>query len=195
MTFEFYETRAREYAAWTRELVEFPGLEHELLSFTSALRPGAVILDAGSGSGRDSRFFLARGFRVIMLDRSHPLLLEARSFVGSGGLSCSVVADLRELPLRDQAVDGVWASGSLLHLAREELRPAMLEVQRVLSSRGCFGLSMKLGEGEETRPDGRRFTYVSEAELRAYASSVGFRLIHRIGPCRKMWVTLILRVK
>ena len=194
MTFGYYETQASEYATRTRDLLCFPGLEWELLRFTSALRPGAVILDAGSGSGRDSRFFLSRGFRVIMLDRSEPLLREAQGFVGESEALC-LVADLRELPLCDHAVDGVWASGSLLHLARAEIQPAILEVRRVLSPHGHFGLSMKLGEGEEIRPDGRRFTYVSEAELRAFATSAGFSVIDSIGPHRKTWMTLILALE
>lgn len=185
---DFYEANASEYASRTRDLGKFPGLERELLQFASSVPPGGLILDVGSGSGRDSHFFADRGFKVLMLDRSEPLLLEAQRFVGAGDTGC-LVADLRRLPLRDHAVNGVWASGSLLHLAREEIQPAMLGVRRILTPRGCFGISMKVGTGDEMRPDGRRFTYVSEAEMLRYATSAGFSLIDCIGPYRKMWIT------
>lgn len=38
--------------------------------FIRLLEPGGLILDAGCGSGRDSKFFLGNGFRVQAMDAS-----------------------------------------------------------------------------------------------------------------------------
>lgn len=47
--------------------------------FLPHLAAGSHILDAGCGSGRDSRYFLQQGFEVTALDASWPLVLHART--------------------------------------------------------------------------------------------------------------------
>ena len=68
-TISFYDNHAEEYAAGTLHSDMSP-LCNEFLSL---LPDQGIILDLGCGSGRDSRFFIDRGYRVIAVDGSAEL--------------------------------------------------------------------------------------------------------------------------
>src|SRR6266540_6174276 len=68
-TVESYDRHAGAYCAETLSFSGFPGLQEEILTFLSRLKPGAV-LDLGTGSGRDAHLASKRGFAVVALDRS-----------------------------------------------------------------------------------------------------------------------------
>ena len=50
--------------------------------FVGAVRPGGAVLDAGCGSGRDSRAFLDAGFKVSAFDASPELAALASTHAG-----------------------------------------------------------------------------------------------------------------
>lgn len=49
--------------------------------FINLLKPGSLILDAGCGSGRDSRFFMKQGFRVEAIDASIEMCRAAAEYI------------------------------------------------------------------------------------------------------------------
>jgi SAM-dependent methyltransferase len=73
-----------------------------------AVQPGARLLDAGCGAGRHARAFALRGARVIGLDLSAELLIEAqhRGAAQPAGPAYTR-GDLRQLPFRTGAFDCV----------------------------------------------------------------------------------------
>ena len=65
-TIATYDATAQAYAERWSSL----RLERQLRRFTSFLSPGALVLDAGCGPGRDVGYLHEPGYRAIGLDRS-----------------------------------------------------------------------------------------------------------------------------
>jgi ubiquinone/menaquinone biosynthesis C-methylase UbiE len=190
-TQRYYERHAQEYAERTRLLDKYPGFVTELGRFADMVPRGGTVVDLGSGSGRDSLFFAAQGLKPLLIDNAPSLLRQAAKYVGDS--ATSVLADLRALPLGDQSVGGVWASGSLLHLSRSDISVGLTEIRRILRADGAFGICMRLGLGEETCEDGRPFTYVSIEEIRDKCSFSNLKIEHELGPNRGNWLTVLGR--
>ena len=58
--------------------VEFHSVQDKFLSYLSA---GSYILDFGCGSGRDSKYFLEKGYRVDAVDGSEEICKITREYV------------------------------------------------------------------------------------------------------------------
>ena len=65
-TLSYYDENASAFCEGTRnaDMSEMRG------RFLQYLKPGTLILDAGCGSGRDSKFFMESGYRVVVLQRN-----------------------------------------------------------------------------------------------------------------------------
>ncbi|MCM0082962.1 DUF3427 domain-containing protein [Geomonas sp. Red32] len=137
--------------------VDMSSLHERFLAFVPK---GGLILDAGCGSGRDSREFKHRGYRVAAFDASLELSALAGSHIGQE-VSVRTFADVDEVGV----YDGVWACASLLHLPLPELPDAISRLWRALKPGGIFYISFKEGTGERNK-DGRLFTDLNEIDLR-----------------------------
>jgi ubiquinone/menaquinone biosynthesis C-methylase UbiE len=95
--------------------------------------PGAEILDAPCGYGRHSLPLARAGYRVTGLDRSEPMLAEARRRAGDGDNPRWVQGDHRELPFEDASFDLVLnLFSSLGYRGEEGDRRTLAEFARVL---------------------------------------------------------------
>ncbi|WP_428944269.1 class I SAM-dependent methyltransferase [Pantoea sp. FN060301] len=128
--------------------------------FLAHLRPGARILDAGCGSGRDTKAFSERGYEVEAFDASPALAARARQLTGKP----VAVIRFQELAAVGK-YDGIWCCASLLHVPENALPEVMTRLARALKPGGVWYLSFKYGRGEREK-DGRRFTDMDEASLR-----------------------------
>ncbi|MGU3387821.1 class I SAM-dependent DNA methyltransferase [Methylobacterium sp. D53M] len=165
-TRSFYETNAEAYAAST--LLARMDNHHD--SFLAVLPTDAAILDLGCGSGRDLLALAGAGLEPIGVDYSRPMASIARRTSG-----CPVlVADLRDLPFRTGAVDGIWAAASMLHLSGSDLHRALGECRRVLRCGGILYASVKAGAGSGPDRDGRFFAFHSRRGWRRSLAEVGF---------------------
>ncbi|MCL6483027.1 MAG: class I SAM-dependent methyltransferase, partial [Janthinobacterium lividum] len=134
--------------------------------FLSAVSAGGNVLDAGCGSGRDSKVFLDRGYRVTAFDASHELARLAEEHTG-------IQVQVRSfIDVKEQACyDGIWACASLLHVEKAELPAALASLWNALKPGGVFYLSFKIGT-EERVQDGRHFTDVEEQQLRTWFTAL-----------------------
>jgi SAM-dependent methyltransferase len=127
--------------------------------FLPHLPSGAHILDAGCGSGRDTRAFRERGFRVTAFDASPAIAALAEAYLEMP------VAVMRfqeiDWPRR---FDAIWACASLLHVSGAELPAVMRRLAHALKPGGLLYASFKYGEGEQIR-NGRHFTDLDETGL------------------------------
>lgn len=99
---------------------------------------GKYLLDAGSGPIQYPEYLeYSKGYQArVCADISIVALAEARQRIGdrsTGGQGMFVVADLANLPFRNDAFDGVVTLHTIHHLPLEEHRLAYQEVHRVLS--------------------------------------------------------------
>ena len=155
-TFEYYERNAESYFNATRD-ADLSALYER---FIRRLPRGAHILDAGSGSGRDTLAFLQRGYTVNAFDAS-PALSELS--IRLTGVRTRVLR-FQELEDEEQ-YDGIWACASLLHVPEAELPDAIAKLIRALKPGGSLYMSFKHGAGERITEDGRCFTDMTESCL------------------------------
>lgn len=156
-TMDFYDTHAQEYSESTIHL----DLHKLYEPFLKELGPGAHILDAGCGSGRDTKVFLDRGYRVTAIDASPELARLATIFTGH---RCEALF-FQEMKFQED-FDGIWACASLLHVPKREMGDVMLRFIQALKPGGIFYVSLKEGEGERIAEDGRFFSYYNAESFR-----------------------------
>lgn len=191
MTLEFYERNAEDYFRATVGIDMAVPRER----FAKRLSPGARVLDAGCGSGRDARVFHEMGFQVTAFDASSRMVALAREHTGLP----VEVRTFQEVAWRE-AIDGIWASASLLHVPRVELPSIMRRLRDALTPGGLWHMSFKYGASER-EVDGRRFTDLDERTAEALVAGVGGLEVVWMGvePSRKpqtpdeRWLILLCR--
>jgi SAM-dependent methyltransferase len=167
-TRQFYESRSEEYADATRSRA----LAHLLEDFSSRM-PCGSILDLGCGAGHDLTMLRLRGHSAFGLDYASPIAKIARVT----SRAPVVVADMRAIPFGGGTFDGVWASASLLHLPRNDLPLALLEIKRVLKPGGLLFASVKTGIGDFRDADGRFFALYERGNWREALMRSNFQSI------------------
>ena len=161
-TIGFYNEHALQYAAGT--LPSDMSRLHD--DFLSLLPHCGVILDLGCGSGRDSRFFIDRGYSVVAVDGSMELCRLAAKTIGQP----VVCRDFREYEPEDPLV-GIWACASLLHLTPEEISGVVNRLAVHLIPGGCFYMSFKYGTFSGERNE-RFYTDMNETSLLRLLDSI-----------------------
>lgn len=120
--------------------------------FLRLLAEHASILDFGCGSGRDTKFFLSKGYDVTATDGSAELCKLASAFSG---------IDVKEMLFQDldaiSMYNGIWACSSILHLPKREQFPVFQKMCNALKDNGVIYTSFKYGNFEGER-NGRYFT-------------------------------------
>lgn len=113
------------------------------------LRPGMRVLDVGSGNGRHAFEALRRGAVVTATDLDGAALSEVDRMAGAmvlagevatGGRLHTVVADARNLPLRDADFDVVIAAEVLEHIHDDAA--VMAELVRVMRPGGMLAVTV-----------------------------------------------------
>ncbi len=127
--------------------------------FLSQLRPSGRILDLGCGSGRDSRYFIQKGYQVEAMDGSQKLCTLASEYIGRK-VVCGRIEDLDY----ENEFDGIWACASLVHIEKKDMLRVLERIKRALKERGVLYLSLKYGQGEGVK-NGRFFNYYDEREI------------------------------
>ncbi|NLN45390.1 MAG: class I SAM-dependent methyltransferase [Clostridiaceae bacterium] len=190
-SYRYYETDGDRFVRETRD-VDLSGVYDP---FVKRLPPGALVLDAGCGAGRDTVAFVRMGYRVAAFDASaamvaateetltalvpvqraqaHVLLSRFEDFVPTGTFPDGVGLD------PGTRFDGIWACASLLHVRRSELSGVMRRFADLLVPGGVFYTSFKYGD-EEILRNNRYFNgYDEPAFARLLADLPGLHLVHQ----------------
>ena len=133
------------------------------------------LLDAGSGTGRDTLMFLEEGFEVDAFDGSEAMAEISTRLTGRP----TRVMRFEELDLPEDHYDAVWAMASMLHVEREKLAQTFVELGRSLVPGGLLYASFKLGNSTREVPeDGRVFTDLDNEGVAALLEATeGFELV------------------
>lgn len=165
-TISYYDEHAKDFCATTAN-VNMSFCQNKFLSY---LTPGAHILDAGCGSGRDSKVFLKLGFQITALDASPKMCAEAEKLLGQKVLC---------LPFEEIAFqkefDGIWACASLVHVTKSEIDDVLFRMKKALKERGILYASFKYGTSERM-VEGRLFNDYDEELLRSLLEKQGFTI-------------------
>lgn len=160
--------------------------------FIKYLPDGGRVLDAGCGSGRDSKAFIIQGYSVVAIDASREMCKRASELLGQE------VWQIRfdEMSFDDE-FDGVWACASLLHVPISEMADVLKKIKHGLRPEGIFYASFKYGEGETVK-DVRSFTNYTLESVCELMEGTGFRVLEcdisydvRPGREEEKWVNVI----
>ena len=155
MNSDYYQLHAQRFFSETVDV----DMSELYRPFVAHLKPGARILDAGCGSGRDAKAFSEMGYEVEAFDASAELVELARQHTGLP------VKQMRfEEVTEVERYDGIWCCASLLHVPLAELPGVMAQLAKALKPGGVWYLSFKYGCGEREK-DGRRFTDMDEGRF------------------------------
>ena len=157
-TLSWYRENAIQYAEETRNSLVLDAL----WEFLSRMKEGGIILDYGSGSGRDSAYFINKGFSVDSLDGSAEMKAQAERLFGIK-VKLSSFLSLEE----KEKYDGIWAQASILHLEEHDLRAALTLIERALKRDGVFYSSFRKGE-EDGYEKGRWYTNMTERRFLSF---------------------------
>lgn len=185
----FYDRTAAAYVERTFHL-DMTKPRREL---TRLLRPGARVLDAGCGSGRDALAFSQAGFEVDAFDASPEMAALARAHTGLD-VACHTFDDVTAL----ERYDGIWACASLVHLDDEGLLRALTRLMAALKVGGVIFMSLKKGEGLRFAEDGRvfnDFTLERLTELEPLRSLELLRYSQNVSALNQsdMWLNAVFR--
>ena len=190
-TLDYYNKNAEKYVESTVN-VEFSMTQDRFLKH---LKKGVKILDFGCGSGRDTRYFLEKGFQVEAIDGSEELCKIAQEYTGIP-VKNMLFSDLNEV----EKYDGVWACSSILHLPKTELKDVFELMKKALKNGGYLYTSFKYGDFEGVA-HGRHFTYFTEDEFHLFLKKIeGLSIVEewitsdvRPGRGNERWLNLIIR--
>ena len=187
-TLEYYDQNADSFVNTTQGVV-FTEIQDLFLSF---LPEGGKVLDFGCGSGRDSKYFLEKGFCVSACDGSAEMCKAASVYAG---------IEVKKMLFTDlcdkQVYDGIWACSSILHCDHESLKIVFAKMYDALKEKGILYTSFKYGTFEGMR-NGRYFIDLDEEGIQAYIGN--FDVLKewisgdvRPGRENEKWLNVILR--
>ncbi len=161
-TIEYYNQNDEAFINGTLN-VDFSETQEKFLSY---LKPGNKILDFGCGSGRDTKYFLEKGFKVHAIDGSKTMCVFATKFTGIN------VSQLNFLDFNEKnQYNGIWACSSILHLDSEELLIVLKKIAAALKPNGIFYTSFKYGTFEGER-NGRFFNDMNEEKFHQFSKQI-----------------------
>ena len=165
-------------------------------SFVSHIPQGGTILEIGSASGRDARYFVQKGYKVVCTD----IIPQALQKLSDEGFETAEF-DFRNEPKAEwtEKFDGFFANAVLLHAPPEVFENALKNLAAVLKENGVAAFSLKTGEGEEITLEKmdapRYFRYHTEAEIREILSKLPFEIISISHADNEKWLHVVMKIK
>lgn len=133
-TLEYYNKNAKTYCEQTLE----GNMQENYDKFLQHLHTNAYILDFGCGSGRDSKYFLNKGYKVKAIDGSKEMCKLASKYIKQEVI-CMNFEELKDINI----YDGIWACSSILHVEKENLSNILNKMINALKFNGIFILLLK----------------------------------------------------
>ena len=168
-TLDFYNNNSKTYIETTLT-IDMSNLYKE---FLNNIPKAGNILDLGCGSGRDSKSFIDKGYKITAVDGSKELAQSASKLIGQDVL----VSKFEDLSLIDK-FHGIWACASLLHVNKKDILNVIKNVSSNLNDNGIFYMSFKYGEDEYIDEKGRYFNCYTEETFNELINKVeGLRIM------------------
>ena len=176
-----YSQVAVDYAEKIFHELDGKPKDREILDrFAQMVGKDASVCDLGCGPGQVARYLKSKDLKSFGIDIS-PGMIERASLLNPD-LEFQV-GDMRALPLPDNALDGVAAFYSLIHIGKKDLPRVFLEIKRVLRPEGLLLFSFHIGDqtihlddwwGHKVNLD---FHFFESAEIRPLVLNSGLKII------------------
>ncbi|HIF9272867.1 class I SAM-dependent methyltransferase [Photobacterium damselae] len=154
-TIKYYNKNADAYYMATNNI----DMSESYKIFREYLPRGARILDAGCGVGRDTRFFISKGYKVQSFDKSQRMCEITRKYPFA---FCEQMSFL-DVDFYEE-FDAIWANASLLHVPPKHLAEALTRLVRALKIDGFLFSSFKTQENYKKK-DEREFYFYTKDDL------------------------------
>lgn len=173
-----YDAVADEYVRRIFDELRHKPLDRQLLDrFADRIREGGVACDLGCGPGHVAGYLAERGVKMIGVDLSPEMIEQARRL--NPGILFEQ-GNMLALDVKDETWAGVAAFYSIIHIPRDEVVSALVEIKRVLEPGAPLLLSFHIGD--ETvhvdelwgRPISADFTFFRADEMEDYLNAAGF---------------------
>ena len=162
MSIEFYQNNADEFFNGTVKV----DMTNIYQRFIKNIQPNALILDAGCGSGRDSKAFIGMGYQVDAFDASSELVARASNYTGLN-VKLALFDDVTDV----EKYDAIWCCASLLHVPEADLPNTLDKLAKALKNTGTWYVSFKYGDSQREK-EGRIFTDMNEERLVKLIASI-----------------------
>ena len=162
----------RYHATWSNRLIH--GAVGKFLGcFEDNAAIPVSVLDAGCGPGMYTHAFRSLGLKVTAIDSSSEMLRIAReTFPGQ-----FLEGDVTQPDTPAGSFDGIWCSAVMVHVPRRIAPDFLQNLRRALKPGGILYLSVQLGAGCRTHPDGRTFFYYAMPEIMAIIAGASFEIL------------------
>ena len=178
MSIKYYDDKAKDFFESTVD-VDIQDLYDR---FEEHMIPSGRVLDAGCGSGRDTKYFLEKGYTVDAFDASVELVSLASKYTGIK-VKKMFFQDLDAI----NKYDGIWACASLLHVPKKEIDTIFKKFIKALKPNGIWYMSFKMGEQERIK-DSRFFNDYTMGDLQNLLESFNEDL-----SVEDLWITIDAR--
>ncbi len=164
-------------------------------AFISELPAEAKVLEFGSATGRDARYFRSRGITVMCTD----IIPDALALLKKDGFETELF-DFRNEPLPSwkNLFDGVFANAVFLHADTQTFEKILGWLPDVLTKDGVIAFSLKTGEGEavtsEKMDAPRYFNYYTKERLLELLARFPYSVADIRSADNGKWIQVILRV-
>lgn len=155
-TIDYYDRNAEMYFDYTVNA----DMSDQYQKFLKYLPENSFILDAGCGSGRDSKYFISHGYKVEAIDGSKELCILASNYIGQKVINIRF-SDIDYI----NEFDGIWANASLLHVDKQDIEEIISKLGRALVPDGIFYASFKYGDSDRMQ-DERYYNDMNESQIR-----------------------------
>lgn len=137
-----------------------------LTPFLKRLPPNAVVLDLGCGTGWAGAIMEQAGHEVHAIDACKEM-----AAIATAKLHRPVRISSFDEVTDVKVYDGIWASGSLLHVQKNSLPSLLDQLGRALKASGLLCATFKGGTGESRDQLGRFYAYYQPEELHEMIAS------------------------
>lgn len=172
---DYYDRNMQTYSESNQNPADF------IDEFLGYLGKGKDVLDLGCGPGINAEYMRSRDLQVVGIDLSEKMVEHAKSRYQ--GIDFRV-SDMAKLSFPADSFDGVIASYSLIHLAKDMISSVLAKLYEILRGGGVIYISVQTGKSTEgffshpLIPDDQVFLNIfSREEIFNLLSEQGFKVV------------------
>ncbi len=173
-----YDAVADEYVRRIYDELQHKPLDRQFLDrFADGVSEAGLVGDLGCGPGHVASYLHERGVNVVGIDLSAAMIEQARRL--NPGVAFRQ-GNMMALDVEDEAWAGAVAFYSIIHIPRDEVVEALVEIKRVLRPGASLLMAFHIGDEvvhlEELwgRTISADFVFFQPEEMENYLNAAGF---------------------